>query len=104
MTMHHAQSPSNTFGMNWNEDCEPDLTIDFLADWKQVPTVKSLPRGVENVIAAKRVPIHINARDFGMRSSTTRCPHTFGHVVYHEIADLQTEIKMFEVRFCSSFL
>ncbi|CDR19077.1 unnamed protein product [Oncorhynchus mykiss] len=26
--------------------------------------------------------IHINAHDFGMRCWTSRCPHTFGHVVY----------------------
>ena len=26
--------------------------------------------------------LHINAHDFGMRCSTSRCPHTFGHVVY----------------------
>ena len=26
--------------------------------------------------------LHINAHDFGMRCSTSMCPHTFGHVVY----------------------
>ena len=26
--------------------------------------------------------LHINAHDFGMRCLTSRCPHTFGHVVY----------------------
>jgi hypothetical protein len=36
---------------------------------------------VEAVIAAKGDQLHINAHDFGMIFSTSRCPHTFGHVV-----------------------
>ena len=37
---------------------------------------------VEAFIAAKGDQLHINAYDFGMRCSTSRCPHTVGHVVY----------------------
>ena len=48
---------------------------------RNVPT-SSFPRKVEAVIAAKGDQLHINASDFGMRCSTSRCPHTFGHIVY----------------------
>ena len=68
--LHRAltSNPSNTFGMNWNVDCEPghnrpisvpDLTNYLVAEWKEVPAVmfqhleESLPRRVEAVIAAK---------------------------------------------------
>jgi DNA-binding NtrC family response regulator len=44
--------------------------------------VESVPRRVEAVISAKEDQLHINAHDFGMRCSTSRCPHTFGHVLY----------------------
>jgi hypothetical protein len=76
--------PSKTFGMNWNVDCKPgliaqrpDVTNALVAEWKQVHAamfhhlVESLPSRVEAVIAAKG----------GMRCSTSRCPHTFVHVV-----------------------
>ena len=59
---------SNTFGMNWNADCEPggliaqhqcaDLTNALVTEWKKVPSVmfqplvESLPRREEAVIAA----------------------------------------------------
>jgi hypothetical protein len=65
-----------------------DLTNALVAEWKQVPLamfqhqVESFPRRVEAIIAAKGGPLHINAHDFGMRCSTSRCQHTFGHVVY----------------------
>ena len=63
-------TPSNTFGMNWNADCEPGLIIQhqcstslmLMAEWKQVPAamfqhlVESLPRRVEAVIAAEEGP------------------------------------------------
>ena len=60
----------------------------LVAEWKQVPAamfqhpVESLLRRVEAVIAAKGGDqLHINAHDFGMRYSTSTCPHNFGHVV-----------------------
>ena len=87
-------TPSNIFGMNWNADCEPGLiaqhkcpnVLILVAEWKQVPAamfqhlVESLPKRVEAVIAAKGDQLHINAHDFGMRCSKSRCPHTFVHV------------------------
>ena len=67
--LHRAltSTPSNTFGMNWNADCEPGLiaqhqcltSLMLVAEWKQVPAaifqhlVESLPRRMEAVIAAK---------------------------------------------------
>uniref|UniRef100_A0A673WMG9 DNA polymerase alpha subunit B n=1 Tax=Salmo trutta TaxID=8032 RepID=A0A673WMG9_SALTR len=36
--------------------------------------------------------LHIIARDFGMRCLTSRCPHTFGHVVYMD-APLQSSVN-----------
>jgi hypothetical protein len=91
-----TSTPSNTFGMNWNADCEPGLIAQhqcptsIMLLWlngsksqKQCSnTVESLPRRVEAVIAAKGDQLHINAQDFGMRCLTSRCPHTFGHVIY----------------------
>ena len=66
----------------------PDLTNALVAEWKQVPPamfqhiVEMLPRRVDAVIAAKGGDqLHINAHDFGMRCSMSRCPHTFGNVV-----------------------
>jgi hypothetical protein len=69
-TPHRAltSTPSNTFGMNCDADCDPgptrptsvpDLTNALVAEWKQVPAemlqhlVESLPRRVKAVIAAK---------------------------------------------------
>ena len=66
----------------------PDLTNALVTEWKQVPAamfqhlVESLPRRVEAVIATRGDQLHIKAHDFGMRCSMSRCPHTFGHVVY----------------------
>jgi hypothetical protein len=40
---------------------------------------------MEAVITAKReegTNSILMSHDFGMRCSTSRCPHTFGHVVY----------------------
>ena len=70
--LHRAlpSTPSNTFGINWNADCEPGLiaqhqcptSLMLVAGWKQVPAamfqhlVKSLHRRVEAVIAAKGGP------------------------------------------------
>ena len=67
--LHRAltSTPSNTFGMNCNADCQPDLiaqhqcptTLMLVAEWKQVPSamfqhlVESVPRRVEAVIAEK---------------------------------------------------
>jgi hypothetical protein len=47
--------------------------------------VEILCQLVEALIAAKvggGDQLHINAHDFGMKCSTSRCPHTFGDVVY----------------------
>jgi hypothetical protein len=45
--------------------------------------VESLPRRVEAVIAAEEGDqLHINLHDFRMKYLTSRCPHTFGNVVY----------------------
>ena len=54
----------------------PDFTNAPVAEWKQVPAA------MFQHIAAKGDQLHINARDFGMRCSTSRCPHTFGNVVH----------------------
>ena len=65
-----TSTPSNTFGMNWNTDCEPglinptsvpDLTNALVAEWKSPAAmfqhlVESLPRRVEAVLAAKGGP------------------------------------------------
>ena len=65
-----TSTPSITFGMNWNADCEPGLiaqhqcptSLMLVAEWKQVPTaifqhlVETLPIGVKAVIAAKGGP------------------------------------------------
>jgi hypothetical protein len=65
----------------------PFLTNALVAEWKQVPTamfqtlVECLPRRVEAVTAANGDQLHIDAIDFGIRCSTSRCPHTFGNVV-----------------------
>jgi hypothetical protein len=62
-----TSTPSKTFGMNCNADCEPGLisqhlcpsSLLLLAEWKQVLSamfhhlVESLPKRVEAVIAAK---------------------------------------------------
>jgi hypothetical protein len=67
----------------------PDLTNDLVAEWRQIPAamfqhlVESLPRKVAAVVAEKWDQLHIKAHDFGMRCSTSRCPQTFGHVVYY---------------------
>ena len=42
-------------------------------------------KSMEAVIAA-RGGLHINAHDFGMRCLMSRCPHTFGSVVYLKIS------------------
>jgi hypothetical protein len=66
----------------------PNLTDALVDESKQIPAemfqhlVEILPRRVEAVIAAKGDQLHINAHDFGTRCSTSRCPHTFGNVVY----------------------
>ena len=101
-SLHRAltSTPSNTFGMNWNADYEPNLITQhqwptslmlYVAEWKQIPAamfqhlVESLPRRVETVIAAKgEGPTRIDTHDFGMRCGTSRCPQTFGHIVCHK--------------------
>jgi hypothetical protein len=66
----------------------PDLTNALVTEWNQVSAaifehlVESLPRRVQVVIVAKGDQLHIIAYDFGMRWSTSKCPHTFGYVVY----------------------
>ena len=65
----------------------PDPTNALVTEWKQHPAemfqhlVNCHPRRVEAVIE-KVEQLHINAHDCGMGCSTSRCPHTFGHVVY----------------------
>ena len=44
--------------------------------------VESLPRRVEAVRAENGDELHIASHDFGTRCAMSRCPHTFGHVVY----------------------
>ncbi|KAK6322616.1 hypothetical protein J4Q44_G00074080 [Coregonus suidteri] len=60
-----TSTPSNTFGMNWNADCElgliapasvPDLTNARVPGAMFQHLVESLPRIVEAVIAAKGGP------------------------------------------------
>ena len=63
-----TSTPSKTFGINWNADCEPGLIVQhqcptsLMAEWKEVPAamfqhlVESLPRRVEAVIAANGGP------------------------------------------------
>ena len=62
-----TSSPSNTFGINWNADCEPGLiaqhqsptSLMLVAEWKKVHAamfqhlVESLSIRVEAIIAAK---------------------------------------------------
>jgi hypothetical protein len=86
--LHRAltSTSSNTFGMNWNADCEPGLIAQHQC-LMQVPAamfrhlVESLPSRVETVIAAKGDQLHINNHDFGMRYLMSRCPQTYGHVL-----------------------
>ena len=69
--LHRAliSTPSNTFGMNWNANCEPDIIAPYQCTTSRMflwlngskcPTamfqhlVESLPRRVAAVIAAKR--------------------------------------------------
>ena len=57
--------------------------------------VESLPRRVEAVIAAKGGnQLHINAHDFGMRCSTSRCPHTVSSVVECFVLSLRRSGQM----------
>ena len=96
-------NPTNTFGMNWNADCELDIIAQHLCptsqmllwlngskslqqcsniEWKAFPEewrLFSQQRG--DHINAQSSKLYINAHDFGMRCWTSRCPHTFGHVV-----------------------
>jgi hypothetical protein len=58
----------------------PNLTNALVAEWKQVPAAmfqhleEGSPRRGEAVVA-KGGQLHINAHDFGMRGSMSRCPH-----------------------------
>ncbi|CDQ92928.1 unnamed protein product [Oncorhynchus mykiss] len=62
----------------------PDLTNALVAEWKQVPSamfqhlVESQKSG--GCYCCKGGPTPIISHDFGMRCSTSRCPHTLGHV------------------------
>ncbi|CDQ89753.1 unnamed protein product [Oncorhynchus mykiss] len=64
----------------------PDFTNALVAELK-VPAamfqhpVESLPRRLEAVIVAKGYQLHIHAHAFGMKCSTSRCPHTFGNLL-----------------------
>ena len=63
-----TSTPPNSFGMNWNVDCEPgptsvpDHSNALVAECKKITSamfqhlVESLPRRVEAVIAAKGGP------------------------------------------------
>ena len=71
--LHRAltSTPSNTFGRNWNADCEPCLiakhhwptSLMLVAEWKQIPAVmfqhleEILPWRVEAVIAGMLLPM-----------------------------------------------
>ena len=43
---------------------------------------KAFPEEWRLLQQQRRDQLHINAHDFGMRCSTSRCPHTLGHVLY----------------------
>jgi hypothetical protein len=67
----------------------PELTNALVAEWKQVPAAMfqhlsgKPPQKSGSCYSSKGGDqLHINAHNFGMRCSTGRCPHTFGHVVY----------------------
>ena len=87
----------------------PFLTNALVAEWKQVPTamfqtlVESLPRRVEAITAANGDQLHIDAIDFGMRCSMSRCPHTFGHVVYSRNS-LYTQKAYFSKMLCTNLI
>ena len=95
--LHRAltSTPSNTFGMNWNADCEPGLITQH-----QCPTSLMLlwlngsksPQQCSNIAgepsqksgacySKRRAQLHINAHAVGMTFAASMCPHTFGHVV-----------------------
>ena len=63
-----------------------DLTNVFVAERKQVPAEmlywQAFPEEWRLLYQQRGDQLHINAHDFGMRYLTSRCPHTFGHVVY----------------------
>jgi hypothetical protein len=84
--------PSNTFGMNWNGDCEPGL----IAQHQCLTSLMLLwlngsksPQQCSNIGTFQMSggcyfpkgggeQLHSNSHDFGMRCLTSRCPHTFG--------------------------
>ena len=91
-----TSTSSNTFGMNWNADCESVLIAQH-----QCPTSlmflwlngSKSPQQCSNIkwrafseewrllYQQKGDQLHIYAHDFRMRCSMSRCPHAFGHVV-----------------------
>jgi hypothetical protein len=92
--LHRAlnSTPSNTFGMNWNADCQqglitstsgPDLTNAVVDELKQFPAAMFQSSGKPSQKSGQQRgdQLHINAHYFGMRCSTSRWPHTPGHVV-----------------------
>uniref|UniRef100_A0A8C8FXR6 Tc1-like transposase DDE domain-containing protein n=1 Tax=Oncorhynchus tshawytscha TaxID=74940 RepID=A0A8C8FXR6_ONCTS len=123
-----AKSPDlNPIKLLWDElECRlqvrsnlltsvPNLTNALVVEWMQVPAamfqhlVESLPRRVEAVIAAKGDQLHINAYDFVMRCSTSRYPHTFGHVVHvvqwgKKHKRKYTMLQFLSTEFCYSLL
>ncbi len=71
-------TPSNTFGMNWNGDCEPGFLVQQCLTsqmhywmnaqkFQQKHLVESLPKRVEAVIAAKGDQLYVNVCVFRMQ-------------------------------------
>ena len=91
--LHRAltSTPFNTFGLNWNADCEPGLiaqnhSCSLMLLWvseskslQQCSNIqwKAFPEDWRLLQQQRGDQLHINGHKFGMR-----CPHTFGHVVY----------------------
>ena len=104
--LHRAltSTPSNTFGMNRNADYEPNLIAQHhcptsrMLLWQngskspqQCSNIswKAFPEEWRLLLQHRGDQLHINAHDFGMRCWTSRCPHTFGHVVYIYIGPIR---------------
>jgi hypothetical protein len=66
-------------GLIAQHQCQTSLML--VAEWKQVPAAL-FQHLVESFYSSNGGGPTLNAHDFGMICSTSRCPHTFGHAVY----------------------